>query len=86
MNKNLKRNISPYIALIFIIIVVYLITGLGGKVNKLSYSEFQTALKDKKVETVKVSPNSKGGTYDITGRLKGYDKKERPLRTRRTGE
>ena len=76
MNKKLRRNISPYIALIFIIVIVYFITGLGGKVNKLSYSEFQEALKTKKVVSVKVSPNSKGGTYDITGKMKGYDNNE----------
>lgn len=76
MSKNMKKNISPYIALLFIIIVVYFISGVGSKVNKLSYSEFQTALKENKVKTVYISPNSKGSTYDITGKLKGYDEKE----------
>ena len=76
MSKNMKRNISPYIALLFIILVVCLLVGPGSKVHKLTYSEFQTALKQKKVETVEVSPNSKGYTYDIIGRLKGYSKKE----------
>ena len=76
MTKNMKKNVSPYIALIFIIAVIYFLTGFGSKVNKLTYSEFQNALNSKKVETVKVSPNSKGGTYDITGKLKGYNKNE----------
>lgn len=76
MSKNMKKNISPYIALLFIIIVVYLISGIGSKVNKLSYSEFQTALKENKVKSVYISPNSKGSTYDITGKLKGYEEKE----------
>ena len=73
MSKNMKKNISPYIALLFIIVVVYFISGIGSKVNKLSYSEFQNALKENKVKTVYISPNSKGATYDITGKLKGYE-------------
>ena len=76
MNKNIRRNISPYIALIFIVVVIYFVSGTGAKVNKLNYSEFQKALKENKVTTVYVSPNAKGATYDITGKLKGYDKKE----------
>lgn len=76
MSKNMKKNISPYIALLFIIIVVYFVSGIGSKVNKLSYSEFQKALKENKVKSVYISPNSKGSTYDITGKLKGYDDKE----------
>ncbi len=76
MNKNVKRNISPYIALIFIIIVIYLITGGTGTVNKLSYSEFQKELGNNKVEEITISPNAEGSTYNIEGRLKKYDKNE----------
>ena len=76
MNKNIKRNFSPYIALIFIIIVVYMLSGGNSKINKLSYSEFQSELRKNEVKTVIVSPNSKGSTYEITGKLKNYDKNE----------
>ncbi len=34
MNKNIRRNVSPYIALAFIMIVVYLVTGGFGKKSK----------------------------------------------------
>lgn len=71
MNKNIKRNVSPYIALIFIMIVIYFLTnGLGSSVSKLSYSEFQTNLKNDNVEAIEISPSKEGSTYNITGELK----------------
>lgn len=76
MNKNVKKNVSPYIALLFIILIIYLITGTGGKVNKINYSEFQKSLKNDKVTSITIAPNAEGSTYSIEGKLKGYDKKE----------
>ena len=76
MNKNVKKNLSPYIGLLFIIAVVYFVSGIGTEVNKLTYSEFQKKLKDNKVVELNISPNSEGSTYNIEGKLKGYDKKE----------
>ena len=76
MNKNIKRNITPYIALIFIIIVIYIISGVGSKVNKLTYSEFQKELNNNKVVEIHMSPNSEGSTYNIEGKLNDYSKKE----------
>ena len=66
MKKNVKRTISPYIALLFIIAVIYFITGMGSKVNKISYSEFQKDLNKNKVTEIRISPNSEGSTYNIT--------------------
>ncbi len=77
MTKNVKKTISPYIALLFIIVIVFLIKYGSGNVNELSYSEFQSALKENKVRSVNISPNAKGSTYDISGQLKGYDKNEK---------
>ncbi len=76
MNNKVKRNISPYIALLFIIIVMYLLTGGNSNINKLSYSDFQKSLKNDEVKTVVVSPNQKGSTYEITGKMKDYKKNE----------
>ena len=77
MNKNIRRRVSPYIALVFILAVIYFLsTFLGTKVNNISYSTFIKNLEKDKVETVNVAPNSKGSIYEITGRLKGYDTKE----------
>ena len=76
MNKNVKKTISPYIALVFIIAVIYFMTGIGGKVNKMSYSEFQKNLNKNKVTEISIAPNTEGSTYNITGKLKGYENGE----------
>ena len=78
MSNKTKRNISPYIALLFIIVVVYFISGIGStKINQLTYGEFKNELKDNNVKVVEISPNSKGSTYDITGSLKDYKNGEK---------
>ena len=77
MNKNIKRNVSPYIALVFIMLVIYFVTGgFGTSTKNLTYSEFQKYLKDNKVEEITISPNSEGSTYDIKGTLKSSKKNE----------
>jgi len=77
MSKNTRRQISPYIALVFIIAVIYFLSiNIGGTTHKLSYSEFQQKLLKNKVQTVEVSPSKEGSVYTITGKLKGYDKGE----------
>ena len=77
MNKNIKRNVSPYIALVFIMLVIYFVAGgFGVSTKNLTYSEFQKYLKDNKVEEITISPNSEGSTYDIKGTLKNSKKNE----------
>ena len=76
MNKNLKKTLTPYLGLIFIMAVIVFITGMGTKTTKLSYSEFQKNLNKNKVTQLSISPNREGSTYNITGKLKGYDKNE----------
>ena len=77
MSKKTRRSISPYIALIFVIGIIYLVTlSFGNTVHKISYSTFLKNLKSDKVETVEVSPSTKGSIYQLTGRLKGYESKE----------
>ena len=77
MSKNTKRQISPYIALVFVIAVIYFLSiNLGGNTHKLSYSDFKQKLAKNKVETVEVSPSKEGSVYTITGRLRNYNKGE----------
>ena len=77
MSKNTRRLISPYIALIFILFVIYMVSvGLGGNTHSLKYSEFKQKLAKNKVETVEISPVKEESVYSITGKLKGYDKGE----------
>ena len=77
MNKNIRRNVSPYIALAFIMVVVYLVTGGFGTSSKnITYSQFQKYLKDDKVEKIVIAPSKEGSTYNIEGKLKKSKKNE----------
>jgi len=77
MSKKTKRNITPYLALIFVLVVIYFVsTMFSNKVHNINYSTFVKRLKADKVETVVISPNTKGSIYEITGRLKDYGNKE----------
>ena len=51
MSKNTKRRISPYIALIFIIVAIYFIsTMVGSKVNDITFSTLKKNLDKQNVE------------------------------------
>ena len=77
MSKKTKRSISPYLALIFVLVVIYFVsTMFSNKVHNINYSTFTKKLAKDKVETVEVTSNTKGSIYEITGRLKGYNNKE----------
>ena len=77
MSKKTKRNITPYLALIFVLVVIYFVsTMISNKVHNINYSTFTKKLAKDKVETVEVTSNTKGSIYEITGRLKGYSSKE----------
>ena len=55
MNKNIRRNVSPYIALLFIMVVIYFVVGgVGVSTKNLTYSEFQKYLKDNKAEEITI--------------------------------
>ena len=76
MNKNVKKTLSLYVSLAIIMVVIFLVTGLGGKTNRLTYSEFQKSLDKNKITEISISPNKEGSTYNITGKLKGYSSNE----------
>ena len=77
MSKKTRRNITPYIALVLVLVVIYFVsTMMTSKVHNMNYSTFIKNLKKDKVETVELSPNTKGSIYEITGRMKGYGNKE----------
>ena len=77
MSKNTKRLISPYIALLFVLAVIYFLSiNLGGTTHNLSYSQFIQKLNKNKVTTVEVSPNRESSVYTITGKLNNYSKNE----------
>ena len=50
MKKNTRRLISPYIALLFILTIIYLVSsGFGGTTHNLKYSDFKQKLIKNKV-------------------------------------
>ena len=78
MNKNtVKKGILPYLFLVIIILGVYSFYGVFNKeVHKLSYNELITAIDTKQVEEMKITPKERSGVYEISGKLKDYNKNE----------
>ena len=78
MNKNaVKRGILPYIFLVVIILGVYYFYGVFNKeVHALSYKELITAIEEKKVTEMKITPKERSSVYEISGKLKDYKKDE----------
>ena len=77
MSKNTKRRISPYIALLLIIVAIYFVsTMVGSKVNDITFSTLKKNLDKQNVEKIELSPNTKGSIYEIRGKLKNYSNGE----------
>ena len=76
MKKNqTRKNLFSYVSLgIFICAVLLFMNLTGVKVNKLNYNEFYKQLDN--VTELSLTPSSGGGVYEITGKLKGYEKNE----------
>ncbi len=75
--KNMAKNIFPYITLSLVIIVTLFLFNLGQvKVNKFSYDELITRMAKNEVEEITITPRSGGGVYDIKGKLKEYSATE----------
>ncbi len=78
MNKKvLKKEIVPYILLLFAALFILFYTDMfGGKTHELTYNEFDTYLKDNKVTELTIMPRTDGMVYEVTGKLEGYDSNE----------
>ena len=68
--KNVKKNFVPYVFLLIILIgIYYTVVVTNNTVNKISYGEFLTEIKNNNVEEVIITPNASSGVYEITGSL-----------------
>ncbi|MDD3187430.1 MAG: ATP-dependent zinc metalloprotease FtsH [Bacilli bacterium] len=78
MNKNkLKRSIMPYIGLFFVLaMIVFFFSALNQKVHVLTYDEFMTYADDSTITEIAITPQTSANTYQITGKIEGYDKNE----------
>ncbi len=75
--KNVKKNVASYVLLFLVLIgIMYFASAMNTKVNELTYSEFVEKMEDGKVTEVEITPSQSAGVYTLTGKLKGYDKKE----------
>jgi len=77
INKNIKKNITPYIT--FIILAMLMLIALdfaGQKVNQMTYDQFEEVLATKKVEEINITPRDRAKVYEIRGKLEGYSDRE----------
>lgn len=75
--KSVKRNALSYAILLLIIFgIMYFASTMNTKVHDLTYSEFVNKMEDGEVTEVKITPSQNAGVYQLTGKLKDYDKKE----------
>lgn len=75
--KSMKRNALSYAILLLIIFgIMYFASTLNTKVHDLTYSEFVNKMEDGEVTEVKITPSQSAGVYQLTGKLKDYEKKE----------
>ena len=75
--KTVKKGLFPYVFLfVFILICLFAFNSFNTKINKLTYDEFVSSLNDKKITEIEITPKTRTKTYDISGKLKGYEEKE----------
>ena len=71
MNKNLKKGLVPYLLLTLLLLSIYYgVSVLNREVHNYTYNEFIEYIEKNEVEEVKTIPSSRGGIYEITGKLK----------------
>ncbi len=76
-NKSVKRGLVPYLFMFLIMLgIFYVVNVMNTKVNKLTYNEFMTELNEGTIKNSTITTKSSAGTYEVTGKLKGYKKNE----------
>jgi len=75
--KSMKRNFLSYVFIALFCLAVYMgFQYLSVKENKLTYNEFMNHLSNGSVTELVITPKGSSSVYELTGKLKGYDKKE----------
>ncbi len=75
--KTIRRGLLPYLMIIVVMFgVFFLISVLNRKINHLTYDQFIKEINKSNVTEIIITPKSNAGTYEIVGKLKGYDDKE----------
>ncbi len=77
MNKNLKKGMVPYVFLVLMMLGIYYFVGiLNQKVNLLTYDALLNEMGSDRVEEIVVTPRTRAGVYEISGKIVGYKKNE----------
>ena len=75
--KNMKKGYMQFLALFILMLsIFYLFEMLNIKINDLSYNEFMKEVEEGNVVEVFISPQSRTGVYQISGKLEGYEEDE----------
>ncbi len=76
--KVVKKGMLPYLILVLVMLsIVYLVNMLNTEVHVLNYNEFINYLSENKVKEIEITPRDRAKTYEATGKLKTYSKKEK---------
>lgn len=76
-NKSVKKGLVPYLFMFLIMLgIFYVVNVMNTKVNKFTYNEFMTELNEGTIKNATITTRSSAGTYEVTGKLKGYKKNE----------
>ena len=78
MKKNtVKKGLMPYAILLIAALFIMFSTDLfGGKINILTYNEFEKYLNEGKITELSVTPRTSGLIYEVTGKIDGYKENE----------
>ena len=70
-NQNVKKNMFPYVLLLFIGVAIMIFYSFNNNLNKeLTYNEFNKYLNKNNIAEVVITPSASSYTYQIKGRLK----------------
>ena len=78
MKKNtIKKGLMPYVLLLIAALFIIFSTDLfGGKINILTYNEFEEYLSEGKITELSITPRTNALVYEVTGKMDGYAEKE----------
>jgi len=75
--KSVKKGLMPYVFLIVFMIGLYYLMIVSNKtVNNITYDAFLNEIDKNTVVEVNVTPKSRAGIYEITGKLNTYEENE----------
>ena len=75
--KSVKKGLIPYVLILLIMAgILYFIKMNNRKINYISYDKFASYMDNGEIKEINITPNSDGGVYKITGKLKSYSKDE----------